>query len=66
MAEKTVKELAQMVQKPVEKLLEQLADAGLPQRNADSVISEAEQEQLVSHLQRSHGQQTGNTKITFK
>ncbi|MFA9202971.1 MAG: translation initiation factor IF-2, partial [Flavobacteriales bacterium] len=66
MAEKTVKELAQMVQKPVEKLLEQLAAAGLPQRTADSAVSEAEQERLVSHLQRSHGQATADTRISFK
>ncbi len=66
MAEKTVKELAQMVQKPVEKLLEQLAAAGLPQRTADHTVSEAEQEQLVSHLQRSHGQATTDTRISFK
>jgi translation initiation factor IF-2 len=66
MAEKTVKELAQMVQKPVEKLLEQLAAAGMPQRTADSAVSESEQEQLVSHLQRSHGQAAPDTRIGFK
>ncbi len=65
MADKTVKELAQMVQKPVEKLLEQLADAGLPQRTAESLVSDTEQERLVAHLQRSHGQQAPDRKITL-
>ncbi len=65
MAEKTVKELAQMVQKPVEKLLEQLADAGLPQRTASDLVSESQQSQLVESLKRSHGQQTVDSRITL-
>jgi translation initiation factor IF-2 len=65
MAEKTVKELAQMVQKPVEKLLEQLADAGLPQRTASDLVSESQQSQLVESLKRSHGQQVADSRITL-
>jgi translation initiation factor IF-2 len=65
MAEKTVTELAQMVKKPVEKLLEQLADAGLPQRSANDVVNDTEQSQLVEFLKRSHGQQTADSRITL-
>ena len=65
MSDKTVKELAQMVQKPVEKLLEQLADAGLPQRTAESLVTDSEQERLVAFLKRSHGQQPTDTRITL-
>lgn len=65
MTDKTVKELAKNVGRPVEKLLEQLAEAGLPARNADAVVSEAEQEQLIASLKRSHGQSTNNSNITL-
>jgi len=65
MSDKTVQELAQMVQKPVEKLLEQLAEAGLPQRTADSLVTGNEQERLVAFLKRSHGQQPSDTRITL-
>ncbi len=66
MTDKTVKELAKNVGRPVEKLLEQLTEAGLPGRNADAIISESEQEQLVAHLKRSHGQAPANSNITLK
>jgi translation initiation factor IF-2 len=66
MTDKTVKELAQNVGRPVEKLLEQLVEAGLPNRTEDAVVSESEQEQLVAHLKRSHGQAPANTNITLK
>lgn len=65
MTDKTVKELAKNVGRPVEKLLEQLKEAGLPARNADAVVSESEQEQLVAHLKRSHGQSANNGNITL-
>ena len=66
MTDKTVKELAKNVGRPVEKLLEQLTEAGLPGRNADAIISESEQEQLVAYLKRSHGQAPANSNITLK
>lgn len=65
MTDKTVKELAKNVGRPVEKLLEQLVEAGLPARNADGIVSEAEQEQLVAYLKRTHGQ-ASNAGITLK
>ncbi|XID74666.1 translation initiation factor IF-2 [Alkanindiges sp. WGS2144] len=64
MTDKTVKELAENVGRPVEKLLEQLVEAGLPTRSADATVTAAEQEQLVTHLKRSHGQ--GPANITLK
>ncbi len=66
MAEKTVKELAQTVRTPVEKLLEQLTEAGLPERNAESQLSDTEQTVLLDFLRRSHGQSTADPKITIK
>ena len=65
MTDKTVKELAKNVGRPVEKLLEQLKEAGLPARSADAAVSEAEQEQLIAYLKRSHGQSASNGNITL-
>lgn len=38
MTDKTIQELALSVNRPVEKLLEQVRDAGLPQRKSDDII----------------------------
>lgn len=57
MADKTVKELAEMVSKTVSVVQQQLMDAGLPARGEDDLVSELEQEQLVAYLKKSHGQQ---------
>ena len=47
MTDKTIQELAKSVDSPVEKLLEQVRAAGLPQRKADDVISSDDQEKLA-------------------
>lgn len=57
MADKTVKELAEMVSKSVSAVRQQLVDAGLPARGEDDLVTELEQEQLVAYLKQSHGQQ---------
>lgn len=57
MADKTVKELADMVSKTVSAVQQQLVDAGLPARGEDDLVTELEQEQLVAYLKQSHGQQ---------
>lgn len=57
MADKTVKELAAMVSKTVSDIQQQLVDAGLPARAEEDTVSEMEQEQLLSYLKKSHGQQ---------
>lgn len=57
MADKTVKELAEMVGKTASALKKQLVDAGLPARGEDDLVTELEQEKLVTYLKQSHGQQ---------
>ncbi|MGO2340444.1 MAG: translation initiation factor IF-2 [Psychrobacter sp.] len=57
MADKTVKELADMVGKTTSAVKQQLVDAGLPARAEDDLVSEVEQEKLVTYLKQSHGQQ---------
>ena len=56
MADKTVKELADMVSKSVSAVQKQLTDAGLPARGEDDLVTELEQEQLVAFLKQTHGQ----------
>ena len=57
MADKTVKELADMVSKTTTAVQQQLVDAGLPARGEDDLVTELEQEKLVTYLKQSHGQQ---------
>ncbi len=57
MADKTVKELAEMVGKTTSAVQQQLVDAGLPARAENDLVTEREQEKLVTHLKQSHGQQ---------
>lgn len=67
MTDKSIKELALSVERPVEKLLEQAREAGLPQRTADDIITTEQQDTLVNHLKKVHGQESGNTgKIALK
>ena len=53
MTDKTIQELALSVNRPVEKLLEQVRDAGLPQRKADDIITTEQQDTLINHLKNS-------------
>ncbi len=55
MSEVTVKQLADVVGIPIERLLVQLQEAGLTKADAEDSISEDEKMQLLSHLRRSHG-----------
>ncbi|MBF7682228.1 translation initiation factor IF-2 [Acinetobacter sp. B5B] len=67
MTDKSIKELAENVGRPVEKLLEQVRDAGLPQKNANDTLTTEQQNTLVNHLKNVHGQNEGNAgKITLK
>ncbi|MEG1156587.1 MAG: translation initiation factor IF-2 N-terminal domain-containing protein, partial [Acinetobacter sp.] len=67
MTDKSIKELALSVERSVEKLLGQVRDAGLPQRNAEDIISTEQQNALVDHLKKIHGQDGGSAgKITLK
>ncbi|ELO6156241.1 translation initiation factor IF-2 associated domain-containing protein, partial [Escherichia coli] len=67
MTDKSIQELALSVGRPVDKLLEQVRDAGLPQRKADDIISTEQQDTLVNHLKKVHGQDVGQAgQITLK
>ena len=67
MAEVTVRQLAEDVGTPVERLLVQLSEAGLPHRDADEAISDGDEAHLLTHLRRLHGKsETRNKKITLK
>ncbi|HBR97533.1 MAG TPA: translation initiation factor IF-2 [Gammaproteobacteria bacterium] len=55
MAEVTVKQLAEVVGTPIEKLLVQLSEAGLKKESDSDLISDEEKKQLLTHLRRSHG-----------
>jgi translation initiation factor IF-2 len=56
MAEVTVKQLAQVVGTPIDKLLEQLSDAGIAKAGESDVISDSEKLTLLTHLRESRGQ----------
>ena len=69
MAQVTVKQLSEVVGAPVERLLEQLKDAGIEAADADSAISDEQKFKLLDHLRSSHGKKTataGKGKITLK
>ena len=51
----TIRKLAELVNTPVEKLLEQLAEAGMPFTDPDQAISSAEKLKLHGFLRRAHG-----------
>ncbi len=55
MVDVTVKQLAGVVGTPVERLLEQIKDAGLAADNAEAAISDADKMQLLSYLRDQHG-----------
>ncbi len=69
MAEVTVKQLAQVVGTPVDKLLEQLGDAGVAKTGENDMISDSEKLTLLTHLRESRGSSAGggaSKKITLK
>jgi translation initiation factor IF-2 len=55
MSDQTVQQLAEVVKIPLERLLEQLKEAGLSANMPDDVISEDEKMQLLAHLRKRHG-----------
>ena len=57
MPEVTVKQFAEVIHTPVEKLLVQLQEAGLPAKQADDSISEDEKAELLGYLRRKHGKE---------
>ncbi|GAB3376657.1 translation initiation factor IF-2 [Lysobacter rhizosphaerae] len=51
----TIRKLAELVNTPVEKLLEQLAEAGMSFSGPDQVVTSIEKVKLLGFLKRSHG-----------
>ncbi|WP_161867186.1 translation initiation factor IF-2 [Pseudomonas yangonensis] len=55
MTQVTVKELAKVVDTPVERLLQQMREAGLSHSSAEQVVTDSEKQALLAHLKSSHG-----------
>jgi translation initiation factor IF-2 len=51
----TIRKLAELVNTPVEKLLEQLAEAGMTFNGPDQVVTSIEKVKLLGFLKRAHG-----------
>ncbi len=69
MAEVTVKQFADVVGVSIDRLMEQLKDAGVPIADPDAMISDDEKMELLGHLRRKHGDSDkaeGGKKITLK
>jgi len=67
MAETTVKEFADSVGRPVDRLLKQMSEAGLPHKRQDEAVSEKDKQSLLTFLKKSHGGETAEPgKITLK
>ncbi|MBT5967362.1 MAG: translation initiation factor IF-2, partial [Gammaproteobacteria bacterium] len=71
MSDKTVQELAGIVGIPLERLIEQMEEAGISAHSAEDKISEEEKVILLGHLRKRHGkdEQTDENltkKVTLK
>ena len=66
MTNKTVRQLAEVVKIPLERLLEQLKEAGLSASAPDDVINEDEKMQLLAHLRKRHGKDQGGVEGALK
>ncbi|MCK4743351.1 MAG: translation initiation factor IF-2 [Sulfuriflexus sp.] len=74
MPDVTVKQLAEVIGTSVDKLIDQIKEAGLTASDADSKISDGDKATLLTHLRRSHGKSddaaekvdAGPKKITLK
>jgi len=70
MAEVTVKQFAEVVGISIDRLLEQLREAGVEVNNPDATISDDEKMELLGHLRRKQGDEAkgeaGAKKITLK
>lgn len=66
MTQATVKELAKSVNTTVDRLLQQMKEAGLPHNSADQKVSEEEKQKLYDHLSRDKVEVKAPKKITLK
>ena len=55
MSDVTVKQLAESVGAPVDRLLKQMNEAGLPHSSEGEPVTEDQKQTLLSYLKRSHG-----------
>ncbi|MGK0673337.1 MAG: translation initiation factor IF-2 [Halothiobacillaceae bacterium] len=65
----TVRQLAEQVRAPVERLLEQLRDAGVSASGPDAIISDEDKLRLLTYLRKSHGKDASKAqpaRITLK
>src|ERR1700722_20395083 len=71
MADVTVSQFAEVLKVPVDRLLQQLDQAGIKVDSAEDMISEDAKHELLTHLRRSHGRDDGHVdaaprKITLR
>ncbi len=71
MADVTVSQFAEVLKVPVDRLLQQLDQAGIKVDGAEDMISEDAKHELLTHLRRSHGRDDGHAdaaprKITLR
>lgn len=67
MADVTVQQLAEQVGTPVERLLKQMQEAGLPHSKADEAVTDQDKQALLAFLKTAHGEKAGAPrKITLK
>ena len=65
----SVKQLAEQVHTPVERLLEQLREAGVQAAGADAIISDSDKQRLLAALRTAHGKDASSAqpaRITLK
>ncbi|MCG3731514.1 translation initiation factor IF-2 [Vibrio cincinnatiensis] len=65
MTQLTVRALSEEIGTPVDRLLEQLADAGMTKASSDSV-TEDEKQKLLAHLRKEHGDGSEPTRLTLQ
>lgn len=66
MTQATVKELAKNVNTTIDRLLQQMKEAGLPHTSADQKVSEEEKQKLYDYLSRDKAEVKAPKKITLK
>ncbi len=67
MSNVTVRQFAESVGTPVDRLLKQMADAGLPHTSDAEPVTETQRQKLLAHLTQSHGSSiSAPRKITLK
>jgi len=64
MSDLTVRQLAEVVGIPLERLLSQLTEAGLAKSGADDLLTDKEKLKFLSFLRQSHGKEQGGENVT--